>query len=135
LRQLPADLQARIEVIAETAEVAPYYAAADLFVCTSRVESYPRVILEAMAAGLPIITTPVHGITEQVREEINALFYQPGDAAQLAAQVARVVTAPDLRQRLADNSRSVLATLKDFDGMSAAYAEVFREAWLSGRSR
>jgi hypothetical protein len=40
-----------------------------------------------------------------------------------------------LRRRLADNSRSVLATLNDFDGMSAAYAEVFREAWLSGRSR
>jgi GT2 family glycosyltransferase/glycosyltransferase involved in cell wall biosynthesis len=135
LRHLSADRQARIDVVAEASEVAPFYAAADLFVCTSRVESYPRVILEAMIAGLPIITTPVYGITEQVREEVNALFYSPGDAARLAEQITRLVEAPDLRQRLADNSRYVLAGLNDFDGMITAYARVFREAWLSGRSR
>jgi O-antigen biosynthesis protein len=135
LGQLPADRRARVTIVAETSEVAPFYAAADLFVCTSRIESYPRVILEAMAAGLPIITTPVYGISEQVRESVNALFYSPGDAAQLAEQITRLVEAPALRRRLADNSRHVLAMLNDFDGMIEAYARVFREAWLSGRSR
>ncbi len=135
LRRLPAFCQARIAIISETPEVAPYFAAADLFVCTSRVESYPRVILEAMTAGLPIITTPVYGITQQVRQDINALFYQPGDVAQLAEQITRLVVAPDLRKWMADNSRHVLAALKDFEEMTRAYAEVFREAWLSGRSR
>jgi glycosyltransferase involved in cell wall biosynthesis len=132
---LPADRQARIKVVAETSEVAPYYAAADLFVCSSRVESYPRITLEAMTAGLPIITTPVYGIAEQVRPEVNALFYQPGDVAQLAEHIRRLVAEPALRQRLAGNSRPVLATLTDFEGMCRAYAEVFRDAWLSGRSR
>ena len=54
-------------MIPETGDTAVYWPAADVFCCTSRVESYPLVILEAMAAGLPIITTPVFGISEQVR--------------------------------------------------------------------
>src|SRR5262249_9450291 len=62
----------RIRIIPETSDVGLYYSAADLFVCASRIESFPKVILEAMAAGLPIITTPVFGIREQVRENINA---------------------------------------------------------------
>ena len=58
--------------------------AADIAVCSSRVESYPRVTLEAMAFGLPLITTPVFGIAEQVRDDVNGLFYKPGDVVALA---------------------------------------------------
>ena len=54
-------------ILPETAEPGRFYQAADVFVCTSRVESFPRVTLEAMAHGLPIVTTPVFGIREQVR--------------------------------------------------------------------
>ena len=132
---LPAARRSRVEIVAETAETGLYYAASDVFVCTSRVESFPRVILEAMAAGLPIITTPVYGIAEQVRENVNALCYAPGDVRALAGHLERLSREPRLRQTLADNSRHVLDTLNDFDSMVAAYADVFREAWLSGRSR
>src|SRR5262249_29401545 len=69
----------RFVVIPETGETGVYWRAADIFCCTSRVESYPLVILEAMAAGLSIVTTPVFGIAEQVRPGVNALIYQPGD--------------------------------------------------------
>src|SRR5262249_20667156 len=55
----------RIRIIPETSDVALYYSAADVFVCSSRIESFPRVILEAMAACLPIVTTPVFGVREQ----------------------------------------------------------------------
>ena len=132
---LPRARRSRVEIMAETRETGLYYAGSDVFVCTSRVESFPRVILEAMAAGLPIITTPVYGIAEQVRENVNALGYAPGDVQALADHIERLCRAPLLRRRLADNSRHVLDTLNDFDSMVAAYARVFREAWLSGRSR
>jgi glycosyltransferase involved in cell wall biosynthesis len=88
-----------------------------------------------MAAGLAIITTPVYGIAEQVRENINALFYQPGDWAALADCLERLVKEPGLRQKFAANSREVLDTLTDFEAMVGAYGKIFREAWLSGRSR
>lgn len=135
IKNLPPARQTRIEVVPETSDSALYYSAADVFVCASRLESFPRVILEAMAAGLPIITTPVYGIAEQVQENINALFYQPGDGAALACHIDRLLCEPKLRQQLADNSRYVLETLNDFETMVSAYGGAFREAWLSGRSR
>ncbi len=125
----------RIKIIPETPDTALYYAAADVFVCTSRFESFPRVILEAMAAGLPVIATPAYGITEQVQRGVNGLFYQAGDAQGLAANIAEFLDNPDRRQTMAANSKYALASLIDYDSMVEAYGKVFREAWLSGRSR
>lgn len=135
IQALPISKRSRIVVAPETSDAAFYYSAADLFVCSSKIESFPRVILESMAAGLPIITTPVYGIPEQVQENINALFYQPGDGVGLAHQIEKIVSNPRLRHEFAANSREVLDTLTDFDAMIAAYGKAFREAWLSGRSR
>jgi glycosyltransferase involved in cell wall biosynthesis len=88
-----------------------------------------------MAAGLPIVTTPVYGIAEQVREHVNALCFPPGKAWDLAEHLERLIHDEDLRASLAGASRHVLDTLTDFDAMAAAYADAFREAWLSGRPR
>lgn len=132
---LPPSRRARVEIVAETSDTGLYYRAADLFVCTSRFESFPRVILEAMAAGLPILTTPVYGIAEQVVENVNAFFYQPDDTTRLAQKLEQLIADTDLRQRFAIHSGYVLDTLMDYETMVKAYGQVFREAWLSGRSR
>jgi glycosyltransferase involved in cell wall biosynthesis len=125
-------LRERVQVVTETHAIARYYQAADVFVCTSRVESFPRVVLEAMAYGLPIVSTRVFGIAEQVGENVNALLYEPGDVSRLAGHLQQLITDDALRVRLAANSPHVLATLNSFDEMIAAYATVFREAALSG---
>jgi GT2 family glycosyltransferase len=125
-------LRERVQVVAETSAIARYYQAADVFVCTSRVESFPRVVLEAMAYALPIVSTRVFGIAEQVGENVNALLYEPGDVSRLAGHLQQLITDDALRVRLAANSPHVLATLNSFDEMIAAYATVFREAALSG---
>lgn len=135
LQRVPYSRRSRIEVIPEAEDAARFYAGADIFVCTSRVESFPRVILEALAAGLPIITTPVFGIAEQVRQDASALFYEPGDVQALAEAIDRMIEEPALRQKLAAGTTPALDALIDFDSMVNAYAEVFREAWLSGGTR
>ena len=135
LRALPYSWRSRIELVEETSDPALYYSAADIFVCCSRIESFPRVILEAMAAKLPIITTPAFGIAEQVKDNDSALFYPPGDVTFLARSIERLVESSVLRQKLADNTAPALNTLIDFDSMVDAYAEVFREAWLTGTTR
>ncbi len=129
---LPASLRDKVHIVAETSQTAPYYRAADLFLCTSKVESYPRVILEAMAHGLPIVTTPVFGIREQVWEGANALFYAPGDVKELAERLEVMITDPALRSRMAGKSASVLALGTDFNEMVDAYENIFAEAWLTG---
>jgi GT2 family glycosyltransferase/glycosyltransferase involved in cell wall biosynthesis len=125
----------RLSIVPQCPEAALYYSAADIYVCSSRIEAFPRVILEAMAAGLPIVTTPVFGILEQVREGRNAIFYQPGDTKDLADRVARLAVDTALRERMGNQSPIVLNTVIDYECMVDSYGRVFREAWISGGPR
>jgi GT2 family glycosyltransferase len=133
--RLPSPLKNRTHVMAETAQTAQYYRAADIFLCTSRLESYPRVVLEAMAYGLPIVATPVFGIREQVWEGANALFYSPGDVKGLAKHLEALICDESLRRQMAAKSVSVLGLGTSFDEMVSAYADIFAEAWLTGGAR
>ena len=129
--ELPEELRQRVTVVSETGEAGKYYKAADIFVCTSRVESFPRVILEAMACDLPIITTPVFGIKEQVRPGINGLFYTPDRPDELVAALISLLEDKLVRQELAENAKYVLDSLNTFEEMTQAYADIFCEAYFS----
>ena len=129
--ELPEELRQRVTVVSETGEAGKYYKAADIFVCTSRVESFPRVILEAMACDLPIITTPVFGIKEQVRPGINGLFYTPDRPDELVAALISLLENKSVRQELAENAKYVLDSLNTFEEMTQAYADIFCEAYFS----
>jgi glycosyltransferase involved in cell wall biosynthesis len=124
-----------IHFITETGNTANYWKAADVFVCTSRMESYPRVILEAMANELPIITTPVFGISEQVQKDVNALVYEPGNIERLREHLLLLMQDPRLRSRLANNSKKVLSTLENYSSMLDKYNELFNAAATSAVPR
>ena len=125
---LPTDRRDRFQIFDETGDTVKYWLAADIFCCTSRIESYPHVILEAMYSGLPIITTPVFGISEQVRPGINALFYPPGDIPKMVAHLKRLVQEDGYRQSLAETSQWVLRGLPTFREMDEKYRDVFAAA-------
>jgi GT2 family glycosyltransferase len=131
LDALAEPIRSRIDVVPETNATGLFYSAADVFICASRVESFPRVVLEAMAYDLPLVTTPVYGIAEQVREGVNALFYSPGDELGLGERLRQVIANDAFRHRLADNSRPMLDRLRSFEEMIASYATLFREAYLA----
>ena len=85
----------------ETADYLPYYVAADLFVCSSYEEIFPRVILETMACETPILSSSVQGVPELVRPDPRSkLWFPPGDTVALlrshgaVAVVARDAVAP-----------------------------------------
>lgn len=105
-------------------DIINYYLAADMFVFNSRVESYPRVILEAMAFDLPIITTPVFGVKEQVVENENALFYKPGNINELKENIMRLVENEQLRQEFSINSTKCFQKLSTFEEMVAKYEQI-----------
>lgn len=131
IKQLPPSLRHRVSVVSETSNVVDYYKAADIFIFTSRIESFPRVILEAMACGLPIITTPVFGVKEQVKEGINALFYEPGEVDQLAEKIRLMLGDEAMRLAFGRNSSAVLNSLNTFEDMTEKYASLFKEAYYS----
>lgn len=120
----------RIRVCFETPteRVSTYYFAADTFLLCSRVESYPRVILEALSFGLPIISTPVFGVVEQIPDVADALFYAPGDVVQLSQRMLEVTNDPMVRQRLSDRAKARFAEMPSFDQMLQAYESVLRDA-------
>ena len=124
--------EAHFRIVPLTPDVLPYYRAADIFACTSYNESYPRVILEAMRFGLPIVTTPVYGIKEQVLEDVNALYFNPGNQGLLAKQLERMILDPALRSRLGQGSQHIFGMINSYDEMLDAYIEVLQGTWLSG---
>ena len=84
----------------------PYYAAADLFVCSTYEESSPRVILEAMACGVPILSSGVHGVPEQARHELEAILIPPGDTVALCESIAKLLLSPGIGRTLAARARA-----------------------------
>ncbi|MBB5755020.1 glycosyltransferase [Prosthecomicrobium pneumaticum] len=125
---LPAPLRERVVVVGETGDVAPYFTAADVFVCASRMESYPTVILEAMGAGLAIVTTPVFGIVEQVREGKNAVFFEPGDTATLHGHLSDLVGNREKVSHMRAYSRRQLRSLPSYEYMVRAYRKIISES-------
>lgn len=102
-----------LRIIPETGEVYPYYGAADLFVCSSYEESFPRVVLEAMAFAVPIVSTSVHGIPEMVRADHEALLVPAGDSAAMATALQRLLASPATGRALAHQARTRVAA--EFD--------------------
>lgn len=86
--------------------------AADAFVLPSirtrsgRTEGLPTALLEAMAAGLPVVATGVGGIGRVVRDGRNGLLVPPGDGAALAAALDRLAANPSLRRRIGRAART-----------------------------
>lgn len=131
LAELQPEVRARVVLTGPKEGALTYFAAADIAVCTSRVESAPRILMEAMAFGLPIITTPVYGIPELVKHDVNALFYEPGDVQRLAAMIDRLTSEAKLRSKLASNSRLVLESLPGYESMVDRYRAMMDEASIS----
>ncbi len=126
LADLPAEQRARIRLLPLQAEVGDAYAAADMFVCCSRNESWPLVIFEALAVGLPIISTPVFGIAEQLRFGTDAIAYPPGDHPALAHVLAQLAGVPEQRQQWAAAARQRHAMLPTNPTYDRAYAALAR---------
>lgn len=84
---------------------------ADIFVLPSYAEGLPMAVLEAMAWGLPTITTPVGGNPEIIEHEENGLFVEPGNVDQLRATIKYLISSPDKRRHLGENARRMVAPL------------------------
>ena len=85
-------------------QVASYLRGARALVMPSRSENFPRVVLEALAAGLPIVAARVGGTAEAVRDGVEALLVPPADVAGLESALRRLAVEPGLRNRLSENA-------------------------------
>jgi len=89
----------------QRANVAPYYGIADLFVLPSHSEGSPNVLLEAMAAGLPIVSTGVGGAVELVSDGDTALVVGCRDPRAMSLAIGRLLADPELARCLGTAAR------------------------------
>ena len=108
-------------------------AEADIFVLPSRSEALPNAVLEAMAAGLPVVASDVGGIPELISHDRTGLLVPPGDPAALAAALLRVMNEKGLAARLGEAARVAAETHFSFDRMVTAFDACYTSA-LAGRS-
>ena len=126
------DLGDCVQLVGETDGVWPYFRAADIFVCTSHIETFSRAVLEAEAFGLPILSTPVFGLSEQVFWEFNALQFGTGNATELAVQLGRLLDDPDRREAMGRRSRAAFDAHLSYDEMLDRYETVLLSAARTG---
>lgn len=103
-------IQQEVIFMGQVADVQPFYAAADVFVLPSHSEGSPNVLLEAMAANLPIVATAVGGVPEIVEDNESALLVPANDAQAMAAAIARLISEQDLAKGLTINSAALVTS-------------------------
>ena len=100
-------------------QMAQLYRSASVVISPSRIDNMPNSILEAMASGVPIVSTNVGGVPFILKNGVNGLLVAVGDHAAMANAARRVLREPDLANRLRD----------------AALADVQQYAWPRVRQR
>jgi glycosyltransferase involved in cell wall biosynthesis len=123
---------ARVEFTAASDNIKAAYHTFDVFVLSSRNEGFANVIIEAMASGLPVVATDVGGAREAIEEGRTGFIVPPHDPDLLAERVGRLLSDPNLRQRMGLAGRE--RALRDFSlqAMVRRYDELYDELIVCG---
>ncbi len=105
-----------------------YIAHCDALLMPSLHEGLPYTLLEAMAAGQPIVASDVGGLSEVLMNEVNALLVRPGSPDALARALVRLYSDQDLREGLGGQAKQLAQTTYSEEAMTRKYVEVYRRA-------
>lgn len=109
-------------------DAARYVGHFDIFALSSDSEQFPISLVEAMAAGLPVVSTDVGDIASMVAPENRRYVVAPSDEDGFAEAMARLIGNRDLRHRLGSANRTVAWARYGEDSMIAAYRALYEEA-------
>jgi len=125
----PTDLRARVSVIPLVSrEAMPgIYATHDILVLPSLIEGMPLTLLEAMAAGMPVVTTNTCGMADVVEDGFNGLLVPPANAAELASAIKRLCESPELRKKLGTTAQET-ARRYTWDVIACQLERIFKLA-------
>jgi glycosyltransferase involved in cell wall biosynthesis len=115
-------------------DIARHLGESDLFVLPSYSESVPNALLEAMAAGLPVVASNVGGVAEVVHHESTGLLFDAGDDRALARRVCEVMATPALARSLGCAARADVASRFSFEVMVSGFERIY-ESVLAPRRR
>jgi colanic acid/amylovoran biosynthesis glycosyltransferase len=108
-------------------EVQKRYAQADVFVLPSFAEGIPVVLMEAMACGVPCVTTQITGIPELIRDGQDGLLVMPSDVDELVNAITRLIDDPELRARLSRAGRERVSAHYNLSDNVARLGRIFQK--------
>ena len=119
-----AGLEDRIRFVPITNDIWPWYALSDALVSASDIESLPRSLLEAMALGVPTLSTEIFGVPEVIQDGRTGWLFPARDMVELATALKRILgLSPEARRAVGQAGRDVAMR----DHSSRAYVEVYRQ--------
>lgn len=123
----------RVRFLGQSGAVAARLAESQMYVLSSNWEGFPRSILEAMRAGLPVIASDVAGVSEAVEDGVTGFVVPRGDSETWRLRLKQLVTDPALRTRLGASGRARYEQRftfeRTFEETLAVYREVLSERW------
>lgn len=119
-------LTGRVHVLGYRKDARKIIGLLDLLVLPSTLETQPFVILEAMSAGTPVLSTTIFGIPDMVVPEETGLLVPPGDSIALAAALGRLVRDDERRRELGEEGRERYLERFTLDHMTEATLRVYR---------
>jgi glycosyltransferase involved in cell wall biosynthesis len=105
-----------------------------VFLLITNWEGFPRSVLEAMRAGLPVVSSDVGGVSESVEPGRTGFLVPRGDAGELQKRLRQLLTDAELRMRLGQEGRRQYENRFQFDRTTARTMSIYRDV-LSQRGR
>jgi glycosyltransferase involved in cell wall biosynthesis len=119
-------LSDRVHFAGWRGDLADVYRDLDVVVCCSRNEGTPVSVIEACAAGRPVVGTPVGGMTDIISEGVNGLLVPSGDAEALADAIAALIADPARRQSMGVAGRRMVLERYGADRMVRELMQIYR---------
>ena len=121
-----------LTLIPETREVFDFFVLADMFVCTSYEESFPRVVMEAMAFRTPIVSTDTHGIVDLIGQRQDGYLVKPGEVEGLSRMMWTCLAKERSGKSLAPTAYSKVLRYYDYAKVLPHHVALAQEAVLAG---
>ena len=120
-------LNEHVRLAGTRSDIPDLLAASDVFLMSSISEGIPLTIIEAMAAGLPVVSTAVGGIPEMVEHEHSGFLAEAGDVGGLARSLKRLWEHPEVRTAVAEAGKDVARKRFSLESMLSGYDRMYQE--------
>jgi glycosyltransferase involved in cell wall biosynthesis len=120
-------LESRVTLLGERADIPELLAAADVYLNTSVSEGLSNAVMEAMAAGLPVVATAVGGTPELITDAETGLLFPARDVARGVDLLESLVASPVLRQELGTSARAVVLDRYEATVMVSRMERIYEE--------
>jgi len=118
-------LSATVELLGNRNDIPDLLAGMDIFVLPSKREGFPVSILEAMAAGRPVVSTDVGGVSEVIVSGENGIIVPPANAEALADALLKLLNAPDMCRVMGSEGQLTVRTSFSVESMMNSYSSLF----------